>query len=76
MHLRLITPDTQQGSGYMAQLFLDGVDVSMYTRRIVIEYDVEKPITATVELFLSSMEVDLPAVVKALDVSPLPVSSE
>jgi hypothetical protein len=59
MNLKITTPSGSGiRSGALAHLYLDGVDVSRFVRRVVLTVDSEQPITAEVTVFVSAVDVD------------------
>jgi len=52
--------------GYTAQAWLDGVDISDYTTRIELDVDAGKPLSATITLYLTALEVEVPAIIDVL----------
>jgi hypothetical protein len=72
MRLKLTAGDSDDHfqAGYTAQLSLGGVDVSRYVSRVVVECEGNNAIRATVECLLTELEIDLPAVVEAIDITP------
>jgi hypothetical protein len=79
MHLRITTPEPDSHrfiSGAVASIFLDGVDISPYTNRVVLTVATNEPVTAEITLYLEGIDVDVAAGIRALAAEDEPVVDE
>ncbi len=69
-HLKITTPEGYGSAtavtGAMASVWLNGEDISHFVKRVSVTADAEGPISATLELWLGGIEIELPATVKEL----------
>lgn len=52
--------------GSAARIYLDDVDVSKYTTRVVLTVDADDAIRAEITFLVSELDIDVPALVNAL----------
>jgi hypothetical protein len=60
-HLKITTPNNGKAAasaGYAAQVWLNGQEISADTHRVELIVDVDRPIMATIHVYVGTLELD------------------